>query len=188
MPRVVVSDPRRPPLRSVPPPTPEAASRCRSRSSWLIKTDDYGMNTSFGRTRTGEHAGRSTVRTHAMDPAAKKRPTMSAAWREARELVWIHRRRLTIGLSLMLVSRLASMVAPLAPQFLIDDVVTKQRFDLLTPIALAVVAATAVQAVTSFALSQILGVAAQRAITDMRKRVQAHVMRLPVRYYDSTQT
>ena len=88
----------------------------------------------------------------------------------------------------MLVSRFASMVAPLAPQFLIDDVVTKQRFDLLTPIALAVVAATAVQAVTSFALSQILGVAAQRAITDMRKRVQAHVMRLPVRYFDSTQT
>ena len=44
------------------------------------------------------------------------------------------------------------------------------------------------QALTSFALSQMLGVAAQRAITDMRKRVQAHVMRLPVRYFDSTQT
>src|SRR5207253_832688 len=55
-------------------------------------------------------------------------------------------------------------------------------------IALAAGAATIVQAVTSFALSQILGVAAQRAITDMRKRVQAHVMRLPVRYFDSTQT
>ena len=44
------------------------------------------------------------------------------------------------------------------------------------------------QAVTSFALSQVLGVAAQRAITDMRKRVEAHVTRLPVRYFDSTQT
>jgi subfamily B ATP-binding cassette protein MsbA len=56
------------------------------------------------------------------------------------------------------------------------------------PIALAAGAATLVQAVTSFALSQILGVAAQRAITDMRKRVQARIMRLPVRYFDSTQT
>jgi subfamily B ATP-binding cassette protein MsbA len=121
-------------------------------------------------------------------PQPKKKVNREAAWREARELVWTHRRRLTIGLSLMLISRLAGMVAPLAPQYLIDDVVTKQRFDLLTPIALAVVAATAVQAVTSFVLSQILGVAAQRAITDMRKRVQAHVMRLPVRYFDSTQT
>ena len=56
------------------------------------------------------------------------------------------------------------------------------------PIALAAGVATLVQAVTSFGLGQILGVAAQRAITDMRKRVQAHVMRLPVRYFDSTQT
>jgi subfamily B ATP-binding cassette protein MsbA len=56
------------------------------------------------------------------------------------------------------------------------------------PIALAAGGATMVQAVTSFGLSQILGVAAQRAITDMRKRVQAKVMRLPVRYFDSTQT
>jgi len=48
--------------------------------------------------------------------------------------------------------------------------------------------ATLVQAATSFVLSQILGVAAQRAITDMRKRVQARVMHLPVRYFDSTQT
>src|SRR6185295_9988999 len=47
---------------------------------------------------------------------------------------------------------------------------------------------TLVQALGSFALSQILGVAAQRAITDMRKSVQEHVARLPIRYFDSTQT
>ena len=33
-----------------------------------------------------------------------------------------------------------------------------------------------------------LGVAAQRAITDMRQQVEAHVMRLPIRYFDSTKT
>ena len=56
------------------------------------------------------------------------------------------------------------------------------------PLALVAGAATLVQAVTSFALSQVLGVAAQRAITDMRRRVEAHVARLPVRYFDSTQS
>ena len=88
----------------------------------------------------------------------------------------------------MLASRLMSLVLPASSKFLIDDVLFKGRTELLTPIALAVGAATLVQAVTSFALSQLLGVAAQRAITDMRKRVQAHIMRLPVRYFDSTQT
>ena len=124
-----------------------------------------------------------------MDPdQKKKRVSSAAAWREARELVWAHRRRLSIGLALMLVSRLAGLVLPASSKWLIDEVVGKNRTELLMPIALAAGAATLVQAVTSFALSQILGVAAQRAFTDMRKRVQARVMRLPVRYFDSTQT
>jgi subfamily B ATP-binding cassette protein MsbA len=129
-----------------------------------------------------------------MDPKRKQKVSASAAWREARELIWRHRRRLALGLSLMLVSRLASLVLPMSSKVLIDDVLTPQegfpagRPELLPMIVLAVAAATAFQAVTSFALSQILGVAAQRAITDMRKRVQAQIMHLPVRYFDSTQT
>jgi subfamily B ATP-binding cassette protein MsbA len=123
-----------------------------------------------------------------MDPTKKKRVTASAAWREARELVWAHRRRLLLGLVLMLVSRVAGLVLPASSKFLIDEVVGKNRTELLLPIALAAGAATLIQAGTSFVLSQILGVAAQRAITDMRKRVQARVMRLPVGYFDSTQT
>jgi subfamily B ATP-binding cassette protein MsbA len=49
-------------------------------------------------------------------------------------------------------------------------------------------AATVVDAVTAFTNSQVLGVAAQRAITEMRKDVEAHVMRLPISYFDSTKT
>jgi subfamily B ATP-binding cassette protein MsbA len=56
------------------------------------------------------------------------------------------------------------------------------------PLALAVAGATLVQAVTSFLLAQVVSIAGQRAITDMRKRVQAHVLRLPVSYFDSTKT
>jgi subfamily B ATP-binding cassette protein MsbA len=123
-----------------------------------------------------------------MDAPKKKSVSPSAAWREARALLWAHRRRLMLGLGLMLVSRLAGLVLPASSKYLIDDVVNGGRSELLMPIALAAGAATLVQAVTSCALGQILGVAAQRAITDMRKRVQARIMHLPVRYFDSTQT
>jgi ATP-binding cassette, subfamily B, putative efflux pump len=142
---------------------------------------------SSGGRGTGERVRRSTVSV-SMDPAKKKSVPLSAAWREARLLVWAHRRRLMLGLGLMLVSRLAGLVLPASSKYLIDDVVNGGRSELLMPIALAAGAATLVQAVTSFALGQILGVAAQRAITDMRKRVQARIMHLPVRYFDSTQT
>jgi len=137
---------------------------------------------------TGERSGRRFVGPLTTEPPKKKKITATDAWREVRELLWRHRRRLSLGLLLMLISRLAGLVLPASSKWLIDDVVGKHRTELLLPIALAAGAATLVQAVTSFALSQILGVAAQRAITDMRKRVQAHVVRLPVRYFDSTQT
>src|SRR5689334_597686 len=145
-------------------------------------------NLNFRVMPSGEKSGRSIVGSVSMEPPKKKKVTASAAWREARELVWVHRRRLGVGLVLMLVSRLAGLVLPWSSKYLIDEVVGKKRTDLLVPIALAAGAATLVQAATSFVLSQILGVAAQKAITDMRKRVQARVMHLPVRYFDSTQT
>ncbi len=118
----------------------------------------------------------------------KRKFDPSNAWREARELVWARRGRLALGLSLMLVNRLAGLVLPATSKYLIDDVIGKHRAELLMPLAFAAGAATVVQALTSFALSQVLGVAAQRAITDMRRRVEAHVARLPVNYFDSTQS
>jgi ABC-type multidrug transport system fused ATPase/permease subunit len=120
--------------------------------------------------------------------APKKKVSPGAAWREARALFAVHRSRLALGLGLMLISRLAGLVLPASAKYVIDDVIGKGRHDMLLPIALAGGAATIVQAATSFGLSQALGVAAQRAITDMRMRVQAKVMHLPVRYFDSTQT
>jgi subfamily B ATP-binding cassette protein MsbA len=88
----------------------------------------------------------------------------------------------------MFVNRLAGLVLPGTSKWLMDEVVGNQRWDLLTNLAFAAGAATLVQSAASFALSQVLGVAAQRAITDMRKTVEAHVMRLPIRYFDSTKS
>ena len=118
----------------------------------------------------------------------KKKPNYSNAWREARDLIWRHRRRLGVGLMLMLVNRFAGLVLPASSKYLIDQVIGQRRVDLLGVIAAAAGAATIVQVLTSFGLSQILGVAAQRAITEMRKTVQAFVLRLPVSYFDSTKT
>jgi ATP-binding cassette, subfamily B, putative efflux pump len=118
----------------------------------------------------------------------KKKVDTSAAWKQARELMWARRWRLALGLFLMLVNRLSGLVLPATSKYLIDDVIGKHRADMLMPLAFVAGAATLVQAVTAFALSQVLGVAAQRAITEMRRSVEAHVARLPVRYFDSTQS
>src|SRR3954463_3897776 len=134
----------------------------------------------------GRGQGRPGLAAAAAPTAAKKKTLTSAAWNEAKALIWARKGRLGLGLALMLVNRVAGLVLPATSKFLIDDVIGKHRAELLMPLAFAAGAATLVQAVTSFSLSQVLGVAAQRAITDMRRRVEAHVARLPVSYFDST--
>jgi subfamily B ATP-binding cassette protein MsbA len=121
-------------------------------------------------------------------PEAKKKIEWSATWADARQLVWAHRRRLILGAGLMIVNQAMGLVLPASTKYLIDVVIGKGRPDLLWKIAVAAGAATIVQALTSFSLSQVLGVAAQRAITEMRKRVQEQISRLPINYFDSTQT
>src|SRR5262245_66414897 len=100
--------------------------------------------------------------------------------------MWAHRQRLALGLGLMLVNRLSGLVLPTTTKYLMDDVIKGGNWDLLPWLAGAVAIATAVDAATAFANSQVLGVAAQRAITEMRKAVEAHILRLPIRYCDST--
>jgi ABC-type multidrug transport system fused ATPase/permease subunit len=118
----------------------------------------------------------------------RKKKLTSGALQEARGLMWRYRYRLAVGLVMLLVSRLAGLVLPAMSRYVIDDVIPNGRREQLVLLAGLGFGAACVQAVTSFTLSQVLGVAAQRAITEMRKRVMAHVTRLPIHYYDSTQT
>jgi ATP-binding cassette, subfamily B, putative efflux pump len=123
------------------------------------------------------------------DPSRSSKNAFTAgAWEEARGIIWTHRKRLVLGLGLMLINRLSGFVLPTTTKYLMDDVIGQGHWELLPTLAIAAGMATVVDASTAFANSQVLGVAAQRAITEMRKDVEAHVMRLPIRYFDSTKT
>ncbi len=157
-----------------------------------LGTLGLGFRTRGSGLRAGRYAARGAVPPPSSDKTPGTRPRskirLSTVVREAREIIWSRRGRLAVGLLLMLVNRMAGFVLPATSKYLIDDVIGKKHAELLGVLALAAGAATVVQAATSFALSQVLGVAAQRAIADMRRQVQAHVERLPVRYFDTTQT
>src|SRR5260370_7810727 len=96
--------------------------------------------------------------------------------------------RLVFGLALMAINRLAGLVLPASTKFLVDNVIGKRQIHLLAPLALAIVAATAIQGVTSFTLTQLLSKAAQRMIAQLRKQVQAHIGRLSIAFHDANKT
>ncbi len=113
---------------------------------------------------------------------------LKTLWPDIRSLVLPRRRVLALGFVLMIVNRVSGLVLPASTKFLIDDVIGKKNFEYLTPLALSVLIATAIQGVTSYSLTQLLSKSAQRLIAEMRRKVQAHVGRLPVTYYDANKS
>ena len=125
-----------------------------------------------------------------MTPPPKGKPKYDTkrAWAEARALIWEHRTSVAVGLVLMLVSRAAGFVLPYSTKRVLDDVLPNRDIRMLGYIALAGLAATIVQSITGYALSQVVSVAAQQAIARLREEVQGHLIRLPVKFFDSTKS
>src|SRR6202049_670152 len=123
--------------------------------------------------------------------AASKLKKTKNAWKNLPH-VWalIKPRRgiLAAGLLLMAVNRVSGLILPASTKYLVDDVIGKHHIHLLTPIVLAVLAATVVQGLTSFTLTQLLSKSAQKMIADLRRQVQAHIGRLSVSFYDANRT
>ncbi len=92
---------------------------------------------------------------------------------------------LLFGLVLILLRSAATLVPPKATQYLIDDVVVAGDVSELKRIVAFVVLAIVVQAVTSFMLTRILSVQAQKLIANLRVQVQKKILSLPINFFDS---
>src|ERR1035441_9472707 len=121
-------------------------------------------------------------------PKGKTSDHLRSAWPLIKELVKPRRGLLALGFLLMTVNKLASLVLPGSTRWLVDNVIGKHQARLLAPLVLAVLAATCIQGVTSFALTQLLSKEAQRLIAELRRKVQEHIGRLPVAYYDANKS
>jgi len=135
-----------------------------------------------------ETSERTSRRVHDSAPGAKAKKFDWKLLPDVLALIKPRRGVLTLGFALMVVNRLSGLVLPASTKFLVDNVITHRQVQLLAPIVLAVLAATVIQGLTSYSLTQILSKSSQRLITELRARVQAHVGRLPVAYYDANKT
>jgi ABC-type multidrug transport system fused ATPase/permease subunit len=140
-------------------------------------------------TRGAEHPSLMAIE---KDPrAVSKLKKTKNAWKNLPH-VWalIKPRRgiLAAGLLLMAVNRVSGLILPASTKYLVDDVIGKHHIRLLTPIVLAVLAATVIQGLTSFTLTQLLSKSAQKMIADLRRQVQAHIGKLSISFYDSNKT
>jgi subfamily B ATP-binding cassette protein MsbA len=123
--------------------------------------------------------------------ALSKKEKRRKTWKALPEIWALIRPRrglLALGFVLMAVNRVCGLVLPASTKYFIDNVIGKRQTELLTPIVLGVLAATIVQGLTSFTLTQLLSKSAQKMIAELRRQVQAHIGRLPVSFYDANKT
>ena len=92
------------------------------------------------------------------------------------------------GFALMVVNRLCGLVLPASTKYLLDDVMLKKQTHLLWPIVGAVLMATIIQGISSYSLTQLLSKSSWRMIAELREKLQAHIGRLPVAFYDENKT
>ena len=104
------------------------------------------------------------------------------------ELMRPRRGLLALGFLLMVINRVSGLVLPYSTKFLVDNVIIKRHAEMLRPLVLLVLLATIIQGITSFSLTQLLSKAAQRLIAELRQKVQKHISRLPVAFYDANKT
>jgi subfamily B ATP-binding cassette protein MsbA len=103
-------------------------------------------------------------------------------------IIWPRRKLVFIGLVLIVISKAASFVTPIASKYLIDDVIANKDIQMLKLLVAGVIIAILVQAVTSFLLTRILSVQAQFMISELRADVQKKVLSLPIRFFDNTKS
>ena len=90
-----------------------------------------------------------------------------------------------LGLFLIIVNRLSGLALPGASKYLIDDVIAGGDLVMMRWLLIAVTAAVAIQAATSFALTRLLSVEAHHLIAQLRLKLQKHILQLPVAFFDN---
>ena len=103
-------------------------------------------------------------------------------------IVWPRKNLLFVGLLLIVISRMASLILPGASKYLMDEVIAKKNLDMLKILLVVVVGSIIVQAITSFLLTKLLSVEAQHLISVLRAKVQQHLLRLPIRFFDNNKS
>jgi ABC-type multidrug transport system fused ATPase/permease subunit len=136
----------------------------------------------------GARMGGGGLRSAGSDGKTRSNAGLLVLFREAWPFVRPQRWLLLFGFGLMAINRVAGLVLPGSTKYLVDNIMIRKQWQMVAPLALVIVAATVVQGITSYTLTQLLSKAAQRMIADLRRQVQGHIGRLPVSFHDSNKT
>ncbi|RYM30850.1 ABC transporter ATP-binding protein [Brumimicrobium glaciale] len=121
------------------------------------------------------------------DKKKEKNKNVSFKW-AFKEYIWPRKKLIFLGLFLILIKSGAGIVLPYSTKFFLDDIVPSKNMQDLMILVGIVSAAVLVQAVTSYLLTLLLSVEAQRLISILRAEVQRKLLKLPISFFDNNKS
>lgn len=135
--------------------------------------------------RTGRNPSRALS---AQMTQKKKKPSLKRVMPEVIKLVRPRLPLLGFSFLVLILNRVCGLVLPASTKFLIDNVMRQHEMWMLPRIVAAVAGATILQGITTYALTQTLSKEGQKLIAEMRVKVQAHIGKLPIKFYDENRS
>lgn len=102
--------------------------------------------------------------------------------------LWPYWKILLIAVVCMIIVSGSNLIVPWIIKDIVDEVLAEKNIQMLYWVIAAILVIFLIRGVTTFGNRYLMGYIGQRVVTDLRKRLFAHLQRLSISYYDKRRT
>lgn len=118
----------------------------------------------------------------------KVKTSAITGYRRLLGFLWPYWKILLIAVICMIVVSGSNLIVPWIIKDIVDEVLAEKNIQMLYWVIAAILVIFLIRGVTTFGNRYLMGYIGQRVVTDLRKRLFAHLQRLSISYYDKRRT
>lgn len=118
----------------------------------------------------------------------KVKTSAITGYRRLLGFLWPYWKILLIAVICMIVVSGSNLIVPWIIKDIVDEVLAEKNIQMLYWVIAAILVIFLIRGVTTFGNRYLMGYIGQRVVTDLRKRLFAHLQRLSISYYDKHRT
>lgn len=118
----------------------------------------------------------------------KVKTSAITGYRRLLGFLWPYWKILLIAVVCMIIVSGSNLIVPWIIKDIVDEVLAEKNIQMLYWVIAAILVIFLIRGVTTFGNRYLMGYIGQRVVTDLRKRLFAHLQRLSISYYDKRRT
>lgn len=118
----------------------------------------------------------------------KEKTDAIGGYRRLLQFLWPHWKVLLVAVICMVVVSGSNLILPWIIKDIVDQVLTEKNVEMLYWVIAAIIGIFLIRGITTFGNRYLMGYIGQRVVTDLRKKLFAHLQKLSISYYDKRRT